>query len=127
MGKEFSRNILAGLGHTLRMLWKNPGFTAVAVITLALGIGANSTIFRWINSTLLNPIPGQAHTGDLVSVTRGERSEHPKPPFSYPDYVDLRARTPSLSGLAAYHEDFISLTGTSHGAPLRGDGLRQLS
>jgi putative ABC transport system permease protein len=97
----------------LRMLARNPGFTTVVVITLALGIGANSTIFSWINSTLLTPIPGVSHTSDMVAVTRGEISEHPKPPFSYPDYVDLRARTRSLSGLAAYHEDFISLTGTS--------------
>ena len=54
----------------LRMLAKNPGFTAVAVVTLALGIGANSTIFSWINSTLLNPIPGAAHPSDLITVMR---------------------------------------------------------
>ena len=96
----------------LRMLAKNPGFTAVAVLTLALGIGANSTIFSWINSTLLNPIPGVAHTSDLVTVMRGERSEHPTPPFSYLDYLDLREHTQSFSGLLAYHDDFMSLTGT---------------
>ena len=98
--------------YGLRTLAKNPGFTAIVVLTLALGIGANSTIFSWINSTLLNPIPGVAHTSDLVTVMRGERSEHPTPPFSYPDFVDLRARTRSLSGLIAHHEDFVSLTGT---------------
>jgi predicted permease len=95
----------------LRMLAKNPGFTAVAVLTLALGIGANSTIFSWINSTLLNPIPGVTHTSDLVTVMRGERSEHPTPPFSYLDYLDLREDTQSLSGLLGYHDDFMSLTG----------------
>ena len=98
--------------YGLRMLAKSPGFTAILVLTLALGIGANSTIFSWINSTLLDPIPGVAHTSDLVTVMRGERSEHPTPPFSYPDYVDLRARSQSLSGLLAYHDDFVSLTGT---------------
>jgi predicted permease len=105
--------ILQDLKYGLRMLAKNPGFTAVVVITLALGIGANSTIFSWINSTLLDPIPGVADTSELVSIMRGERSEHPTPPFSYPDYVDLRARTQSMSGLLAYHDDFVSLTGTS--------------
>jgi predicted permease len=105
------QTMLQDLRYGLRMLAKNPGFTAIAVLTLALGIGANSTIFSWINSTMLNPIPGQAHTGDLVTVMRGERSEHPTPPFSYPDYVDLRARTQSLSGLLAYHDDYVSLTG----------------
>ena len=105
--------LLQDLRYGLRMLAKNPGFTAIVVLTLALGIGANSTIFSWINSTLLDPIPGVADTSELVSVMRGERSEHPTPPFSYPDYVDLRARTRSLSGLLAYHDDFVSLTGTN--------------
>jgi predicted permease len=101
------------LKYGLRILAKSHGFTAVVVITLALGIGANSTIFSWINSTLLDPIPGVADTSKLVSVMRGERSEHPAPPFSYPDYVDLRTRTRSLSGLLAYHDDYVSLTGTN--------------
>ena len=100
------------LRYGWRMLWKTPGFTAVAVITLALGIGANSTIFSWINSTLFNPIPGVAHTSDLISLMRGERSEHPTPPFSYLDYVDLRQESRSFSGLLAYHDDYMSLTGT---------------
>ena len=95
------------------MLAKSPGFTALAVLTLALGIGANSTIFSWISSTLLNPIPGLTHTADLVTVMRGERSEHPTPPFSYLDYRDLRDHSRSLAGLLAYHMDFMSLTGVS--------------
>src|SRR5271157_184435 len=106
-------NLLQDLRYGLRMLVKNPGFTAVAVLTLALGIGANSTIFSWINSTLLDPIPAATHISDLVTVMRGERSEHPSAPLSYLDYLDLRARTRSLSGLAAHHEEFLSLTGTS--------------
>ena len=97
----------------LRMLAHNPGFTVVVVITLALGIGANSTIFSWISSTLLDPVPGVSDTSRLVSVMRGERTEHPSPPFSYPDYADLRSRTGSFSGLLAYHDDFVSLTGTN--------------
>ena len=95
----------------LRMLAKNPGFTALAVVTLALGIGANTTIFSWIKSTLLDPIPGVTHTGDMVTVIRGERSEHPTPPFSYLDFLDLHEHTQSFSGLLAYHDDFMSLTG----------------
>ena len=104
--------LLQDLRYGLRMLAKSPGFTAIVVLTLALGIGANSTIFSWINSTLLNPIPGVSHTSDLVTVMRGERSEHPTPPFSYLDFVDLREHTQSFSGLLAYHDDFMSLTGT---------------
>src|SRR5271157_1198178 len=105
------RTTLQDLKYGLRMLAKNPGFTAIVVLTLALGIAANSTIFSWINSTLLNPIPGVSHTSDLVTVMRGERSEHPTPPFSYLDYVDLRDHAQSFSGLIAYHDDFMSLTG----------------
>ena len=104
-------SLIQDLKFGLRMLAKNPGFTVVAVVTLALGIGANSTIFSWINSTLLNPIPGVTHTSDLVTVMRGERSEHPTPPFSYLDYADLRDHVQSFSGLLAYHDDFMSLTG----------------
>jgi predicted permease len=107
--------------YGIRMLARSPGFTTVAVITLALGIGANSTILSWINSTLLDPIPGARDTSELVSVMRGERSEHPMPPFSYPDYVDLRARTRSFSGLLAYNQDFVSLTGS--GKPERILGM----
>jgi predicted permease len=106
------RALLQDLHYGLRMMAKSPGFTFLVVLMLALGIGANSTIFSWIDSTMLTPIPGVSRTSDLVAVLRGERSEHPTPPFSYPDYADLRARTQSLSGLLAYHEDFVSLTGT---------------
>ena len=107
------QQLLQDVRFGLRMMAKNPSFTAVAIMTLALGIGANSTIFSWINSTLLDPIPGATHIGDLVTIMRGERSEHPSAPLSYLDYVDLRARTRSWSGLAAHHEEFVSLTGTS--------------
>jgi predicted permease len=104
--------LLQDLRYGLRMLAKNSGFTAVAVFTLALGIGANATIFSWINSTILDPIPGVSHTSDLVAVMRGERSEHPTPPFSYLDYLDLREHNRSFSGLLGYHHDYMSLTGT---------------
>jgi len=106
-------NLLQDLRYGLRMLAKNPGFTAIAVLTLALGIGANLTIFSWIRGTLLDPVPGVRHTADLVSVMRGERSEHPTAPFSYPDYLDLRREVHSLSGLLAYHHDWVALTGLS--------------
>ena len=99
--------------YALRILAKSPGFALVAVMTLALGIAANSTIFSWISSTLLNPIPGLSHTANFVSVMRGEAAPErvPTPPFSYLDYQDLRDRSHSLAGLLAYHHDFVSLTG----------------
>ena len=100
----------------LRTLRRNPGFTAVAVLTLALGIGVNSTIFSWINATLLSPIPGAAATRAIVSVTRGG-TVRAAGEFSYPDYLDLRDRTRRLSGLIAFTTRPMDLTGT--GKPLR--------
>ena len=79
--------LIQDVRYGLRMLRKSPCLTAVAVLTLALGIGANSTIFSWINGTLLNPIPGVSHTSECVELTG----------LSYPDYVDLRDRNHSFS------------------------------
>src|SRR5580698_709901 len=104
----------------LRMARKNPGFTAVVVLTLALGIAANTTVLSWISATLLNPIPGVAHTSDLVTVMRGDRTDHPTPPFSYPDLRDLSERTQTFSGILAYHDDFISLTSAAKPERLYG-------
>jgi predicted permease len=97
----------------LRMSRKNAGFTAIVVLTLALGIAANTTVLSWISATLLNPIPGAAHTSDLVTIMRGDRSDHPTPPFSYPDLRDLSERTQTFSGLLGYHDDYMSLTGAA--------------
>jgi predicted permease len=101
------------LRFAARMLRKNPSFTTVAVLTLALGIAANTTVLSWISATLLNPIPGAAHTSDLVTVMRGDRTDHPTPPFSYPDLRDLSERTQTFSGLLGYHDDYMSLTGVA--------------
>src|ERR1700684_3114475 len=96
--------------YALRVLLKSPGFTAAAILTLALGISANSTIFSWINSTLLNPIPGAASTGNILAFTSGGNSRTPIP-FSYPDFLDLRERTKSFASLTAFSIEPMNLTG----------------
>ncbi|HTW81581.1 MAG TPA: ABC transporter permease [Terracidiphilus sp.] len=111
------KNLWLDLRYALRQLRKNPGFAATAAITLALGIAATSTIFSWVQSTLFNPVPGVAHTGGMITIQRGERSEHAAPPLSYDDFVDLRTHATSLSGLLGYHDDFMALTGA--GMPVR--------
>jgi predicted permease len=94
------------LRFTLRTLGKTPGFVAIAIVTLALGIGANSTIFTWINATLLHPIPGLTHTSQVVAATRNRNN-----PLSYPDFQDLRDRAKSFSGMTAFTLFPLSLTG----------------
>jgi predicted permease len=105
--------LVQDIRYALRQLRKSPGFTLTAVLTLALGIGANTTILSWISSTLLNPIPGVTRTSNMFALTRGERNDHPSPPLSYPDYADLRDNAKSLSGLLAYHDDYMIITGTA--------------
>jgi predicted permease len=103
--------LLADTRYALRQLRRAPAFAITAVLTLALGIGANSTILSWISATLFNPIPAAKNIDRMLTIQRGERSEHPSPPFSYPDFVDLRAHATSFAGLIGYHDDVISITG----------------
>src|ERR1700723_2018150 len=97
--------------YALRQLRKSPGFSITATAMLAVAICANSTVFSWIDGTMLRPIPGARDTGDLVSLQRGERSFSPTPPFSYLDYRDLREQNHTFAGILAYHHDWITLTG----------------
>jgi predicted permease len=96
--------------YALRNLRQSPGFSALAVLTLALGIGANSTVFSWINGTLLNPIPGSSNTSNLVTLNRSMQLRAPRD-FSYPDYEDLREQNHSFSGLAASAFRPVDITG----------------
>ncbi len=97
--------------YALRQLRKSPGFSITATAMLAVAICANSTVFSWIDGTMLRPIPGARDTGELVSLQRGERNFSPTPPFSYLDYRDLREQNHTLAGMLAYHHDWITLTG----------------
>ncbi|MEN3326731.1 MAG: hypothetical protein V7638_1538 [Acidobacteriota bacterium] len=93
--------LLNDLRYGAKMLWKSRGVTVVAVISLAIGIGANSAIFSLLNSLLLRPRP-VSHPEQLVEFYVSEGEQHPYSATSYPSYIDLRDRNDVLSGLAAY-------------------------
>jgi predicted permease len=103
-----------------RMLMKNPGFTAVAVITLALGIGANTTVFSLADALLLRPFP-VTEPGRLVSLLH-QKVDEPNyySSFSTPDYQDFGEQSKSFSGLAAYCPVTVSMT--LNGEAMRIDG-----
>ncbi len=84
----------------LRRLRQNPTFSAIAVLTLALGIGANTAIFSVINAALLRPLP-VSHASEIVSLNE-KMGGDVVPTVSYPNYRDLRDRNTVLSGLVAY-------------------------
>jgi len=96
--------------YSLRMIAKAPGYAAIAILTLALGIGANSTIFSWINSTLLNPIPGLASPSEVVAMTLGRGTDNAFP-LTYPDFEAMRDGQQSFDGLTASNIAPMSLTG----------------
>ena len=83
-----------------RQLRSSPGFTAAAIVTLALGIGANTTIFSLVNAVVFRPF-GVDHQSQLVSFNM-RTSKAQFPTISYPDYKDYRDRNTVLSGLATY-------------------------
>src|SRR5258708_10512048 len=107
--------------YSLRMILKAPGYAAIAILTLALGIGANTTIFSWINSTLLNPIPGLASPSEVVSLSLGRGSDNPFP-FTYPDFEAMRAGQQSFVGLTGCNATPMSLAGEGKPERVWGTG-----
>jgi putative ABC transport system permease protein len=98
--------------YGLRMLSKTPGFTAVVVLTLALGIGANTAIFSVVSAVLLQPLPFP-QPDRLVAILHVDlRTGETGRALSYPDFADLRAQSKSLEAAAAYDEGSGTLTGT---------------
>src|SRR6266576_367025 len=89
--------LLQDIRYGIRGLLKRPAFTGIAVLTLALGIGANSAIFSLINATLMRRLPVN-HPENLVYVYNG----NPGSVFSYPDYAELRDQNQVFDGMTAW-------------------------
>src|SRR6516162_9010914 len=107
--------------YSARMIAKAPGYAAIAILTLALGIGANTTIFSWINSALLNPVLGLTNPSEVVALARTKPGENPPLWFTYPDIEAMRDGQQSLTGIAACNLAQMSLTGK--GKPERVWGM----
>src|SRR4029434_3268980 len=114
------RNLWQDLRYGARMLRKNPGFTQIAVITLALGIGANTAIFSVVNAVLLRPLP-YAEPERLVALWESN-TQRPggRNSIAYPNFFDWRAQSQSFERMASYYTNNMALTEVATPVNLRG-------
>jgi putative ABC transport system permease protein len=110
------------LKYGLRTLARNPGFTSVAILSLALGIGANTAIFTLTNAVFLNPLPvaDPARVMELFTVDHATTTTAPnlvRTPTSFPNYLDYRDGNGVFSGTAAYIFSGVTLTGRGDPKP----------
>jgi putative ABC transport system permease protein len=102
------------LRYGLRVLAKNPGFTAVAVVSLALGIGANSTVFSIVDGMFLRSWPVK-NPSQLVVISTKSAKQTEFTTSSYPDYLDIRNQVPAFSGVLAYDQRGAFVSGKGQG------------
>lgn len=103
-------SLLQDLRYAARVFARRPSFALAVVLTLAIGIGANSAIFSVVNGVLLRPLPYEGQ--DRLVRVFGRYAEFGRTSFSYPDFVDLRAQATAFDRIAAYTSGGMTLTGT---------------
>ena len=113
------RGLFQDVPYAFRQLRKSPSFTAVVVLTLALGIGANTAIFSVIDAVLLRPLPFK-DPGRVVAVKTTEPDRRDDIGVSYPAFLDWRSRNHVFEGISAFRTEDFTLTGSGEPAHLRG-------
>jgi putative ABC transport system permease protein len=113
-------NLLKDIRYGVRGLFKRPGFTAIAVITLALGIGANTAIFSIVNAVLLRPLP-YPQPDQLVVLRETSAQGRVTESVSAGDFLDWRQQTQAFENMAAYRYESLNVTGSDR--PERVSGL----
>jgi predicted permease len=103
------RGLSHDLRHTIRLLAKSRGFTVVAVLTLAIGIGVNTTVFSVINGLLLRPL-AVSHPDEITVLAAQQEGSRDFQPFSYPDYQDIRQQSDAFSDILAFRVSLVGLT-----------------
>src|SRR5271170_8416796 len=114
--------LLQDLKYGLRTLARSPGFTAVAVLSLALGIGANTAIFTLTNAVFLNPLPVEEPSRVLEAFTVDHATVVTAPnlarsPMAWNNYLDFRDQNDVFSGMAAFFATPVTLTGQGEPKP----------
>ncbi|HEY3927118.1 MAG TPA: ABC transporter permease [Candidatus Koribacter sp.] len=112
------RNFLQDVRYGFRMLRKSPAFSVVAVLTLALGIGANTALFSVVNAVLLNPLP-YPHPEQLVAL-HASKPNFPYGSISYPNFLDWQKENHSFSAMAVERSLVFNLTGSGDAEQLFG-------
>jgi putative ABC transport system permease protein len=112
------RDLLQDLHYAVRMLRKNSAFAAIAVLTLALGIGANTALFSVVNGVLLNPL-AYPHSGQLVALY-GKSAGFDQAPISYLNFLDWQRDSRTFSSMAIYRNQDYNFTGIGEAERLSG-------
>src|SRR5262252_8397446 len=106
------------LRYAIRMLLKSPGFTAIAICTIALGVGVNTALFSVVNGVLLNPLP-YSESGQLVAVYASTAGiDHA--PITYLNFLDWQTDTQTFASMAAYRNQDYNFIGPTEAERLSG-------
>src|SRR5678816_3389587 len=116
--------LLQDLRYAARTLFRTPGWTSMAVVTLAIGTGANAAVFSFVDALLFRPAPAIHPARPLVSVFTSDFSSGPYGSTSYPDFLSLASDTRAFSALAAVDDSVIAPMRAGDDVPVSYTHLR---